>query len=861
MLKLISILLLCSAIFAAPQINHFSSLKNYNHPELTNVSSVIIVFEDENVKSLRTKVESQITNLKSLFPDTAMKRAVQSSGNKLSRAAKNLQNMYTAEIEKGKNIAEVINELNAMPEVKYAEPNFPIHLFAAPNDPHFNDQWPLNNSGQNFVAVVNGNQTTSSGTAGSDIKWLAEWESPTFPTNEVIVAVIDSGVDYTHEELVNQMWINKNEIPDNGIDDDDNGYIDDYLGYDFFNDDGNPADDHGHGTHCAGTIAAQTDNSIGIAGILTSAKIMALKFLDETGSGGIVDGMRAVIYAADNGAKVINNSWGSGARLQSLNDAIDYANEMGCVVVSAAGNSDVSQKLFPAGYDSSMAVAATTAQDKKADFSNYGDWITVSAPGKDILSLRAKNTDMYAALGQPLVHIVDSNLYLANGTSMATPHVSGAAALLTSKNPGHQGWVYGKVIAASTDNIDSKNPSYVGELGSGRINVQKLIAYDSTALFVKTSIPLFSNSEFEFIGPNTTTNIFISLATWNYSVSNVTVIISNLTDGISLSTSSIFVGTLPAAVTTNLSADSVLVTSHASKSTSQEKILVQVLSNGVVMDESIISFTIFNGHAGLVTIADLDNDGLKEFITTFDNQLIVYDSNGLLKWFFQSPAPLMPFLGAAVGDVDGDGFLEIIAGHNVSLLGGKIGLYVFNHDGSIKNGWPINDGSFSFQVPTIVDVDEDGIDDIVVACQINESWTAPALRAYNGDGTKLWEVENKKYSGVISPAVGDLDNDGWPEIVNVFRNPGGRAEIYIFTHEGEDYGTAIPVSAGFYIDNPPALGDIDGDGDLEIIVNVFQTGGKNNHIFAYHHTGEIVDGWPKEAGPVWVVKYLSLIHI
>ncbi|RLC49365.1 MAG: hypothetical protein DRI23_09355, partial [Candidatus Cloacimonadota bacterium] len=773
--------------------------------------------------------------------------------------AKNLQNMYIAEIEKGKNIAEVINELKADPIVKYAEPNFPVELCVAPNDPYFNNQWALNNSGQSYLAVIDGVQTTSRGTAGSDIDWLAEWESPTFPTNEVIVAVIDTGVDYTHEELVNQIWINKNEIPYNGIDDDHNGYIDDYYGYNFIDDNFDPMDKNGHGTHCAGIIAAETDNNLGISGVSANAKIMALKFIGING-GNSADSLRAIIYAVNNGAKVINNSWGSASRLQSVSDAIDYANENNCVVISAAGNDGNETKFFPAGYDYSMAVAATTSRDKKADFSNYGTWISVSAPGESILSLRAENTDMFAPLGQPLVHIVNTNLYIASGTSMAAPQVSGAAALLVAGNPGYQGWIYGKVIANTCDDIDSINPSYAGELGSGRINVENLLSFDgSDTVFVDAVLPLFNDTFNFFMGPGRTTNIFVTLGTWNQNVSNVTVIVTNLTSGITISNNFLSVGNLSAKTVTNLPADSFFIISHSSKATTKEKVKVQVFVDGVLKDETSISFFVFNGYAASVAIADLDNDGSKEFISTYDNQLVAYDNHGLLKWFFQSPALLMPFKGAAVGDVDGDDFNEVLAGHYVSLVGGNIGLYVFEHDGTVKNGWPINDGVSSFQVPVSADADENGIDDIVVGCNIKVNGTnTPALRAYNSDGTRLWSVENKNYFDVMSPAVGDLDNDGWDEFVTIFYSEGGKGgTVSIITHDGKDSGTSFEISDSHFVYSPPSLGDIDGDGDLEILINGYEMGGRNNKIFAYQHDGTPVEGWPQNSGPVWIVRYQS----
>ena len=269
-----------------------------------------------------------------------------------------------------------------------------------------------------------------------------------------------------------------------------------------------------------------------------------------------------------------------------------------------------------------------------------------------------------------------------------------------------------------------------------------------------------------------------------------------------------------------------------------------------------INLSGFDGNAGSITIADLDNDGAKEFITTYDNELIVYDSGGQIKWSYESTNSMMPFFDASVGDVDGDGFLEVIAGHDVSLSGGQIGLFVFEHDGAIKPGWPVSDDSSSFKIPTIVDIDEDGIDDIVVGCitKINDKNTS-VLRAYKSDTTRLWQRVGNN-GNCLPAAAGDLNNDGWPELVNIFLDSqGAEAEIFTTTRDGYDFGTTISIPSNYYVLSPTALGDIDGDGDLEILINAFLMGGISNHIFAYHHDGTTVAGWPKSSGPVWVVRH------
>ena len=195
------------------------------------------------------------------------------------------------------NLEAGISQLSANPWIEYIQPNYIVTTNATtPNDSDFNRLWGLNNTGQ------------TGGVEDADIDAPEAWDSQT--GNEVVVGVIDTGVDYTHPDLRNNMWTNPGEIPDNGIDDDGNGYVDDYYGYDFFNDDGDPFDDHYHGTHVAGTIAAEGNNENGITGVSWSAQIMALKFLGADGSGYTFDAIQAIDYAVQMGADITNNSWG-----------------------------------------------------------------------------------------------------------------------------------------------------------------------------------------------------------------------------------------------------------------------------------------------------------------------------------------------------------------------------------------------------------------------------------------------------------------------------------------------------------------------------------------------------------------------
>ena len=372
-------------------------------------------------------------------------------------------NVQRLKVPDSKKLPEYLELLRSDPQVEYAEPNYIIKAYRTPNDPDFSKLWGLHNTGQ------------TGGTADADIDAPEAWDSQTGSSN-TIIAVIDSGVNYDHEDLTNNIWSNPGETPNNGKDDDGNGLIDDIRGWDFVNNDNDPLDDNGHGTHVAGIIAAVGNNSKGVAGVNWSAKIMSLKFLDKDGSGNTADAISAIQYAIDNGAKVLNSSWGSTDFSQALRDAIIATHNAGTLFVAAAGNDNKDNDVnpeYPASYKvpNIVSVAATTHKDTLASFSNYGaTTVHAAAPGESIYSTSFLNSYQYLS-----------------GTSQATPYVSGLAGLIWS-SPNLSSLTNKEVkynIMATSDPLNSLASRV---LSRGRINAYKALTCSDNTL------ALFNNS-------------------------------------------------------------------------------------------------------------------------------------------------------------------------------------------------------------------------------------------------------------------------------------------------------------------------------------------------------------------------------
>ena len=372
-----------------------------------------------------------------------------------------LTRTYVLELDPaaGGSLEDVLARLRSDPGVEYAEEDSVVRVSLTPNDPFYSSAGSWGQAYDDLYGL-------------KKIRAGAAWDVTT--GEGVTVAVVDTGLDYTHPDIADNVWVNVDEIPGNGVDDDANGFVDDVRGWDFIGTsystptvDANPVDDHGHGTHVAGTVAAQGNNGLGVVGVAWRSKVMPVKGLDRYGYGLSSSLADAILYAANNGADVINNSWGGKGTSLTVRDALDYAYNLGVVSVCAAGNNNADVlDFFPASFPNVITVAATDASDWKAYYSNWGARVDVAAPGSDILSLRAAGTFMGQAL--------DDYYTRADGTSMASPHVAGLAALVLSLHPTYS--VEEIRQALRTSAVDRGLGGVDGDYGFGRVDAGAAVA-------------------------------------------------------------------------------------------------------------------------------------------------------------------------------------------------------------------------------------------------------------------------------------------------------------------------------------------------------------------------------------------------
>ena len=442
---------------------------------------------------------------------------------KQSTGRKSKQHIYIIRFQQGTNIQQVIDEYYKTGEIEYAEPDHKGSgggtQSITPNDQYYFRQWGLKNDGTFSL---------SPSISGADIDMENAWDIEQGDTN-IIVGIIDSGTKLDHPEFTSRIWINYSEIPNNGIDDDNNGYIDDVKGWDFVNSDNNPTDDHGHGTNVASIIGANGNNSIGYAGVDWNCKLMTLKGLDNNNLGYYSWWADAIYYGVDNGANVINMSLGGTSTSTTLQNAVNYALNNNVVVVVCMMNTNSNTVYYPAGFTGVIAVGSTNSNDTRSNSffwsstsgSNYGSHISVVAPGNYIYGFNYQSNTNYGSYW--------------GGTSQAAPHVSGLASLLLAQNPSRTPAQIKSIIETTAEDqvgtISEDTPGWDQYYGHGRIN-----AFNALSTGVTSISTLDFHNETVLIFPNPTSQNFtvtFPLATKQIQILNSlgqSLLIRNVTD-------------------------------------------------------------------------------------------------------------------------------------------------------------------------------------------------------------------------------------------------------------------------------------------------------------------------------------------
>jgi subtilisin family serine protease len=613
----------------------------------------------------------------------------------------------------------------------------PVFASITPNDLYFSNQW--------YLSKIK-----------ADSAWDKVSESP-----DTVIAVIDSGVQINHPDLRDNIWKNEAEIPGDGLDNDKNGFIDDVNGWDFSSNvpDPSPKFSDGwteagvsHGTMVAGIIAARGNNGKGVAGVTWRAKIMALKALNDKGEGRVSDVIRAIDYAVNNGADIINLSFVSFNYSYGLQEAITRAHNAGVMIVAAAGNEQAAgdgynidkTKIYPACYDGNLVgenmvigVAATDALDQKTKFSSYGfSCVDLAAPGISFFNTvtgdsRTGNTKYYDGYW--------------SGTSMAAPLVTATLALIQQANPELSRRETVNILFASTDNISKLNPDYLGQLGNGRLNVNRAVEMAKEKLYNHLGRLL--------IIPDSKKNkAKVVAATGD--------LVYNLPDEIIKSGSSFATGDI-----NGNGVDEIVVGAPAG-----EEPKIRILSSqGKLLGEFLAADKKFRGGLN-VALIDLDNSGAKKIIVAPASggspQIKIFDYQGNLKsQFLAAPKDWRGGFTVSAGDIDGKGSPKIVIGFG---SGSEPQIRIFNTDGKLISAFLAYEKSFRGGVNVAV-ANLDGRKDhnkaeIIVTPGAGRE---PQVKIYNNRAQlkNKFLAYGKSWQGGVNLSAGDINSDGVAEII------------------------------------------------------------------------------------------------
>lgn len=709
-------------------------------------------------------------------------------------------------LQNGVSAASEMARLERIGGVAYVEPNYRVSICATnppgPTDFHFYRQHALQNLG------LNGARTNA------DISATKAWALTT-GASAIVVAVIDTGIDYLHEDLRDNIWRNEREIPNNGLDDDGNGFVDDAFGYDFVSRDSDPFDDNNHGTHVAGIVGARGNNGLGIAGVCWQVSLMPVKTLDEDGNGTVADAIAGIHYAVRNGARIINASWALGEKSRALEEAAQFAADSGVLFVAAAGNSRTDAPTYPAAFDSVLAVAASDERDNRAPFSNFGPAVDLAAPGMNIFSTLPEN-----------------RYGLESGTSMAAPHASGVAALVLARFPFYNRQELFDILVNSVDPVLFDQP-----VGSGRLNASLAVRMDQPLPLVRLVAPATLSGRGDIrgtalgryfagyllrAGSGTYPTNWIEIASSVKPVTNDWVGAfdsSLLPDGFA---------TLQLVVTNQNG-----LTASASASVRLLNALITAPLSGDVLPPGKypVRGTVF----GLGKSYELSvGRGLEpKSWTVIATGAATQSTNALLGEWDASGAPAGMHALRLLVDTGEAAKFEFVAP----------AIYI---DRQLRPGWPAYlpvDRDFppsDWRNVRVADLDGDGSSELVLVDPANRN-RPQKIFVYSARGELLWSRTLGFDIPPDLPVMGDMDGDGKKEIF-----VDGTNGIVALRHDGSDFGPGWPVATRG-ANHAKVLADLDLDGRLELIAYSQEYSatqvGELRELAVYRGDGSLVRKW------------------
>ncbi len=729
-----------------------------------------------------------------------------------------VERMYIFTVESGLDAADVKDSFLSCSDVEYSDLyKLPLSSYI-PNDPSVSSQWALSAvSAFSAWDLIRGDTTAS-----------------------VVISINDTGVYWTHADLSANMWINGPEdLNDNGVfdnypessggdlneyDDDGNGFADDVVGFDLGQGDANPQEiTPTHGTHVAGCASEVADNGTGGAGTGFWARIHACKITNSAGQ--LTQGYQGMIYGADTGVDIINLSWGSPGYSSGEQNIINYVYDIGVTVVAAAGNDDnwpIPFTNYPSAYNHVLAVASTDSDDRKSSFSNYGTWVDISAPGSNIYATWAQNS--YTSL---------------SGTSMSSPIAAGAAALVKAQNPDATPDQVMNSLIGSTDDIDDLNPSYIGLIGTGRLNMHSALGalnYPNIEILAH-QVTIINDDGDDILNPGESVELAVVMQNIWQDATN-TVLTLRAPDGITVTDSITNLGTFPGdGEQMDNSADPFALMINDNAAPGDYDLVMQIVADGpydisreIVLRVSLVMenfpVTLSGAVESSPMICDFDGDGLNEIVVGCnDSRLYAIEANGDICSGFPFEASDDIKNGAAVADIDHDGDSEIVFAAEDGML------YAIDHTGNILSGFPIDTDGSLFGSPSLADLDADGDLEIIIA-----NLQSKEINIYDHDGTTFgeWPYTSDQgwYGGV---ALGDIDGDDALEIVIA----GFDMKLHVFNSDKTEV-TGFPVDLDNRVWGTPVIGNLDpSDTELEIVTAAY-----SGSVYLINHDGSVAANFP-----------------